>query len=49
MGNLTSIKTQDIKPKAEKKDVYLDNDFLAITGYIDIKEEDIKMMKKSLF
>ncbi|WP_028331030.1 HD-GYP domain-containing protein [Brachyspira alvinipulli] len=46
MGNLTSIKTQDIKTKAEKKDVYLDNDFLAITGYIDIKEEDIKRLNK---
>ena len=46
MGNLNTIKTQDIKTKAEKKDVYLDNDFLAITGYIAIKDEDIKRLNK---
>lgn len=46
MGNLNTIKTQDIKDKAEKKDVYLDNDFLAITGYIAIKDEDIKRLNK---
>ena len=46
MGNLNTIKTQDIKTKAEKKDVYLDNDFLAITGYVAIKDEDIKRLNK---
>ncbi|OEJ13858.1 diguanylate cyclase [Brachyspira hampsonii] len=46
MAKLTKINTQDIKAKAEKKDIYLYNDFLASTGYIDFKEDDMQRLKK---
>ncbi|EKV58243.1 putative HD-GYP domain containing protein [Brachyspira hampsonii 30446] len=46
MAKLTKINTQDIKAKAEKKDIYLYNDFLASTGYVDFKEDDMQRLKK---
>lgn len=46
MGKLIKIKVDEIKTKAEKKDLYLYNDFLASTGFIDIKDEDIRRLIK---
>lgn len=46
MGKFNKINVQDIKTKAEKKDIYLYNDFIASTGYIEIKEDDIMRLKK---
>lgn len=46
MENFAKIKTQDIKSQAERKDIYLDNDFIAISKYIEIKNEDINRLKK---
>ena len=46
MAKLTKINIQDIKTKAEKKDIYLYNDFLASTGYIDLKEDDMQRFQK---
>ncbi|TVL76153.1 diguanylate cyclase [Brachyspira hyodysenteriae] len=46
MAKLTKINIQDIKTKAEKKDIYLYNDFLASTGYIDLKEDDMQRLQK---
>ncbi|CRF31383.1 diguanylate cyclase [Brachyspira suanatina] len=46
MAKLTKINIQDIKTKAEKKDIYLYNDFLASTGYIDFKEDDMQRLQK---
>ncbi|MEI0798864.1 HD-GYP domain-containing protein [Brachyspira intermedia] len=46
MAKLIKINIQDIKTKAEKKDIYLYNDFLASTGYIDLKEDDMQRFQK---
>lgn len=46
MENFAKIKTQDIKSQPERKDIYLDNDFIAISKYIEIKDEDINRLKK---
>lgn len=46
MAKLTKINIEDIKTKAEKKDIYLYNDFLASTGYIDFKEDDMQRLQK---
>ena len=46
MAKLNKINVEDIKTKAEKKDIYLYNDFLASTGYIDIKPDDIQRLQK---
>lgn len=46
MENFAKIKTQDIKSQPERKDIYLDNDFIAISKYIEIKDEDINRIKK---
>lgn len=46
MENFAKIKTQDIKSQAERKDIYLDNDFIAISKYIKITDEDINRLKK---
>ncbi|WP_295160044.1 HD domain-containing phosphohydrolase [uncultured Brachyspira sp.] len=46
MGKLSKVNIKDIKTEAEKKDIYLYNDFLASTGYIDIKPEDIQRLQK---
>lgn len=46
MENFAKIKTQDIKSQPERKDIYLDNDFIAISKYIEVKDEDINRLKK---
>ena len=46
MENFAKLKTQDIKSQAERKDIYLDNDFIAISKYIKITDEDINRLKK---
>ncbi|MEI0495800.1 HD-GYP domain-containing protein [Brachyspira intermedia] len=46
MAKLIKINIQDIKTKAEKKDIYLYNDFLASTGYINLKEDDMQRFQK---
>lgn len=46
MENFAKIKTQDIKSQPERKDIYLDNDFIAISKYIEVKYEDINRLKK---
>ena len=46
MENFAKIKTQDIKSQPERKDIYLDNDFIAISKYIEIRDEDINRLKK---
>ncbi len=46
MAKLIKINIQDIKTKAEKKDIYLYNDFLASTGYIELKEDDMQRLQK---
>ena len=46
MENFAKIKTQDIKSQPERKDIYLDNDFIAISKYIEVKDEDINRFKK---
>ncbi|WP_295153680.1 HD-GYP domain-containing protein [uncultured Brachyspira sp.] len=46
MANLSKINIKDIKAKAEKKDIYLYNDFLASTGYVDIKPSDMERFQK---
>ena len=46
MENFAKIKTQDIKSQAERKDIYLNNDFIAISKYIEVKDEDINRLKK---
>lgn len=46
MAKLEKINIQDIKTKAEKKDIYLYNDFLASTGYVAIKPDDIQRFEK---
>lgn len=46
MANFTKIKTQDIKSQAERKDIYLENDFIAVSKYIKATDEDIKRLKK---
>ena len=46
MENFAKIKTQDIKSRSERKDIYLDNDFIAISKYIEVKDEDINRLKK---
>lgn len=46
MENFAKIKTQDIKSQAERKDIYLDNDFIAISKYMEIKDEYINRLKK---
>ena len=48
MENFAKLKTQDIKSQAERKDIYLDNDFIAISKYIKITDEDINRLKKKL-
>lgn len=46
MENFAKIKTQDIKSQPERKDIYLDNNFIAISKYIEVKDEDINRLKK---
>lgn len=46
MAKLTKTNIKDIKTNAEKKDIYLYNDFLASTGYIELKEDDIQRLQK---
>ena len=46
MAKLIKINVEDIKSKAEKKDLYLYNNFLASTKYIELKEGDINRLKK---
>ena len=46
MENFAKLKTKDIKSQAERKDIYLDNDFIAISKYIKITDEDINRLKK---
>ena len=46
MSKLTSIKIEEIKTKAKNKDIYLDNEFLALNKYIEINDDDINRLKK---
>ena len=46
MGKLTKININDIRSKAEKKDIYLYNNFLASTGFIELKDADIARFQK---
>ncbi len=46
MAKLTKININDIKTKAEKKDIYLYNNFLASTGFIELKDADIARFQK---
>lgn len=46
MAKLTKININDIKTKAEKKDIYLHNNFLASTGFIELKDADIARFQK---
>ena len=45
MENFAKLKTRDIKSQAERKDIYLDNNFIAISKYIKITDEDINRLK----
>ena len=49
MENFAKLKTQDIKSQAERKDIYLDNDFIAISKYIKITDEDINVFHFPIF
>ncbi len=46
MENFTKIKLDNITTEADKQDIYLDNEFLAISKFIDIEQADIDRLKK---
>lgn len=46
MSELTKISVNKVKEAAQNKDVLLDNDFLAISNYIGVSDEDIERLKK---
>ena len=46
MENFTKIKLDNINTEADKQDIYLDNEFLAISKFIDIEQADIDRLKK---